>query len=654
VIIALLLAVIAVLLVRQQPAPGPADASPTLAVLPFKQLGGDPGSPFGFGLADTMIHKLGQLQGLVVLTSSSTFQFADSPLELGEVAAKLGASVLLEGTVQQVQEQLRVNARLVEAASGMQLWSGSYDRASGDLFAVQDEISLAVSEALALVLTPNDRARLARPVASSISAYDAYTLGRLNLARRGAAVETAIAFFRQAVELDAGFALAHAALAEALYMAPFYLRADTSWDQVAEEAWAAAKAAQRIDPQLAEAYLAEFYVSEADNRHGMEKKWNDTQLRALLEQALARNPSQADAARYLARYGETLPERRRLLERAARLDPRSGIVAYEISNAYAEEGAFDEANEWALRAGATADPYFPIGYNNVAIIYGFYAGQLDEGVRWARLFARELGGNFRLIYYSALWDLGVNGEARTLLDDIIAAGDPDLDLWILSNRYISAWRAGQQETAANLWQELEEQHLKGHPSWPDLRRFPGSDWLLALRAITDLRQGDPQQALERYRTALPNPETYPTTLSSGVFLDPVLMTAALLKASGQRDAGREMIRGYLEAHAPSDIVGHAGMGYGRFLAHALLGDAAAASRELQAILDAPFAALHWQLEVARFDPDVAAVLDSPAVAPLYQDLLRRIASMRDAYVRNPDLAPEAVPERFRDTLPGPI
>jgi TolB-like protein len=112
-----------------------------IAVLPFTELGAADDSYFGAGLADTLIHKLGQLSQLVVLASSSTSEFRGTGLDLRTVGTKLGASSILEGTVQRAGNQLRINARLVEVQSGQQLWSGSFERQSTDLFAVLDEIA---------------------------------------------------------------------------------------------------------------------------------------------------------------------------------------------------------------------------------------------------------------------------------------------------------------------------------------------------------------------------------------------------------------------------------------------------------------------------------------------------------------------------------
>ncbi|HKX55922.1 MAG TPA: FlgO family outer membrane protein, partial [Xanthomonadales bacterium] len=155
-IIGVLLIAVVFLLAKQEGWVDEDQGPPVIAVLPFTELGAGNDSYFGAGLSDTLIHKLGQLSQLVVLASSSTFEFHGQGLDLRAVGAKLSASSILEGTVQRAGNQLRINARLVEVKSGQQLWSGSFERPSTDLFAVQDEIAGAVSDALEVVLSPND------------------------------------------------------------------------------------------------------------------------------------------------------------------------------------------------------------------------------------------------------------------------------------------------------------------------------------------------------------------------------------------------------------------------------------------------------------------------------------------------------------------
>jgi len=155
IIIGVLLVTVIVLLARETGILEEEAGPPVVGVLPFTEFGGPSAETyFGDGLADTLTYKLGQLQQLIVLAPSSTMAFRDPTLNLMEVGAKLGATALLQGTVRRTDNLPRVNARLADTATGQQLWAGSFDRPSGDLFAVQDEVAQSVSAALSLVLSP--------------------------------------------------------------------------------------------------------------------------------------------------------------------------------------------------------------------------------------------------------------------------------------------------------------------------------------------------------------------------------------------------------------------------------------------------------------------------------------------------------------------
>ena len=652
ILIGALVAVIAVLLVRQQGGgESLEDGPPVLAVLPFSEIGGTQDSVFGMGLADTLTHKLGQLQEVVVLASRSTMEFAGTELDLPTVGAKLGASVLVEGSVQRGAGMLRVNARLVQAANGQQLWAGSYERRDTDLFAVQDEIANAVSSALSLVLSADEQQRLDTPVASSLSAYDAYTLGRVSLAQRGQKVRDAVDFFRQAIQLDPDFALAHAALAEALWMAPSYLRQDVRWDDVADEARRSAGMAQAIDPNLGEGYMAQVYVYMADNRYGSETTWPDEQLEALLNRAIARSPSHAPAARYLAAFAEEPRERIRLLERAALLDPRSGIIGYDIAVEYAKLGEWDAAVDWLLKSGQSADPYFAIGYGNIPYTLVFYAGQLDEGARWLRLMAAALDDlaiaandlPFSFALFDAMWDIGAREEARAVLERLPEITPPENASNLLFNQMFFAWLEGDDESAAVLLTRLEDEHLRQHAGWPNLARYPGADWILAVATDLALKRGDAAAALERYQQAFPDPANYYSPSKPSVFFQPALMTAALLKQNGRADEARALIEGFLEANREAPVNGRAGVGHARFMAHALLGDVEGARAAMQGLLEVNFTALLLLLEQGLFDEDYRAVMADPVVAAGYAELRDRVDEMRRSYLERPDLPLGRVP-----------
>ena len=149
-VIGVLLIAVVVLLVRQSDIGKPKPpANPAIAVLPFENLGGDPAQEyFSDGLAEEMLGRLGRVPGLRVIARSSSFGFKGSNLDVRTIAERLGVTTVLEGSVQRDGKRLKLNARLIDGATGQQAWSGSFDREMTDIFAVQAELAGAIVNAI--------------------------------------------------------------------------------------------------------------------------------------------------------------------------------------------------------------------------------------------------------------------------------------------------------------------------------------------------------------------------------------------------------------------------------------------------------------------------------------------------------------------------
>lgn len=210
-----------------QAGPPPAAALASIAVLPFANLSRDPDDVyFSDGLAEEIINALVNAGGLRVIARTSSFAFRGQEADLRKVASVLGVGHVLTGSVRRAGSRVRVTAQLIAAADGTTLWSERFDRQMEDIFAVQDEISSAIAQALEVRLThaPVRRHRPALP------AYEAYLKARYHMARgTPEALAEARAFYQHAIALDADYALAHCGLA-LLYLAgavsgltPFHL-----------------------------------------------------------------------------------------------------------------------------------------------------------------------------------------------------------------------------------------------------------------------------------------------------------------------------------------------------------------------------------------------------------------------------------------------
>lgn len=308
----------------------------SLAVLPFKSLKPESGDEYlRVGIADVMITRLSNISALAVRPTTSVLRFADSdPLQAGR---DLKVDSVLDGSIQQVGDRVRVTVRLVRVADGQSLWAYQCDQQCNDVFQLQDTISTKVTEALALKLSGNERERLAQRYTSNQAAWEAYAKGRYYRNRAGTAgYAKALASFQQAVQADPKFALAFAALAEAYYWSSSSV---TNMGEAMAKAKEAAQRALALDDELAEAHTALGVV------HFM-YDWQFPAAEQELKRAVALNPGSPDVqmwyGKYLALMGR-FDESIVVMQRAAALDPVSPLTAPESTFPYFLKGNYDEA-----------------------------------------------------------------------------------------------------------------------------------------------------------------------------------------------------------------------------------------------------------------------------------------------------------------------
>jgi TolB-like protein/Tfp pilus assembly protein PilF len=277
--------------------------------------------PFADGLSEELLNRLAQVQGLRVTSRSSSFYFRDKNEKPEDIGVILGVSFLLEGSVRKDGEQLRITAQLIDASSGFHLWSQTYDRKLENIFAVQDEISIAITNALReplgiqLELTP-------RLVATtSTEAHEAYLRGRYLVRKRTrTAIESAVHEFEKAIALDPDYALAHAELAISIFLQRrgSYGGEFTITETLARAA-PHAEQALTLDQTLPEALYAAGRV--------MQFRGDDSAAREYYRQAIQVNPNyslaySSLASNLIANLGR-YDEGNALRETALRLDPMS-------------------------------------------------------------------------------------------------------------------------------------------------------------------------------------------------------------------------------------------------------------------------------------------------------------------------------------------
>lgn len=323
--------------VRSSPPPN------SIAVLPFEDMspGGDQ-EYFGNGIAEELLHALTQVPGLLVTARTSSFALKGARHDIPTVARRLNVAHVLEGSVRKSGERLRVTAQLVDADSNTHLWSRTFDRNLGDVFAIQSDIARAVAEALQVTLTERQIAEILPP--HDPQAYEAFLQGRFFWLRRGSGdVDRAEERFARAVELDPGMARAWVWVAVIANARMHY--GQMSFDESMEIQREALHRALALNPGLAvlQAALAG-YQFRAGDRAKADEYW---QLAIELGRDDYRVITIASGwAVWRGEYDEAIE----LSRRAMALDPLSAVGRANFGRFLMAVGRLDEAEAELLKA----------------------------------------------------------------------------------------------------------------------------------------------------------------------------------------------------------------------------------------------------------------------------------------------------------------
>src|SRR6478609_960282 len=188
----------------------------SIAVLPFENLSDDKANAyFATGIQDEIMTRLAKIADLKVISRTSTQQYQSQPGNLSQIAKELGVVHVLEGSVQKVGEQVRVNVQLIRADHDSHLWAETYDRKLTDIFGVESDIAKSVADALKAKLTGSEQTEMSKRPTENSEAYELYLKGRFFWNKRtGDDLKTAADYFQRAIEVDPKFAVAYAGLAQ--------------------------------------------------------------------------------------------------------------------------------------------------------------------------------------------------------------------------------------------------------------------------------------------------------------------------------------------------------------------------------------------------------------------------------------------------------
>jgi TolB-like protein/Flp pilus assembly protein TadD len=327
--------------------PAPADLPPSVAVLPFENIGGDTAQEyFADGMTDELATALGRVPGLRVAARSAAYRYKGSRnIDVRKVGTELGVRYLLLGSVRRSGQHVRVSAQLTGSADALEIWSDSYTRAADDVLALQDSLTAAITGALAQRLGAASGTDLVtvgdRRGTSNHEAYDLYLKGHYFLNRRRPGLEGAVRSFEAAIELDDRFGRAYAGLANALALLTYFGEKPLEDQRVIDYA----KRALQIDSTLADAHVGLGIMYASIGRFAVAER----ELRA----AIATEPDNAAAHFQLGRclmYVGRIDEAIAAYERAKSLEPYQATFATWLGYALLYAGQRERSRAESQRA----------------------------------------------------------------------------------------------------------------------------------------------------------------------------------------------------------------------------------------------------------------------------------------------------------------
>jgi serine/threonine protein kinase/tetratricopeptide (TPR) repeat protein len=390
------------------------DDRTSIAVLPFADM-----SPlkdqdyFCEGIAEELISGLTKIGDLHVVARTSAFKFKDSGMDIREIGRQLNVETILEGSVRKSAETLRITAQLINVADGFHLWSGTYDRKMEDIFAIQDEISASIVEALRLTLTPEERQSIQAPATRDVRAYDYYLRGRRfydQFRRKG--IEIALEMFTLAIQHDPEYALAYAGIADCC--AFLFLYAERSEASLKKADETSLKALE-LDPEIAQAHASRGQVLTLSKRH--------EEAEAEFEAAIRLGPRLFEAYYYYARdcFAQGKIEKAvTLYEKASEISPDDYQAPLLVAQSLDQLGKHEEATEVRRKGIQIIEGRLRAEPGDVRALYlganGLVAlGEIEKGLEWAHL-AQVIDPGEPMVLYNVGCIYSMAGKLTEALD----------------------------------------------------------------------------------------------------------------------------------------------------------------------------------------------------------------------------------------------
>jgi TolB-like protein/Flp pilus assembly protein TadD len=377
--------------------PSTADGS-SIAVLPFVDMSPDKDQDyFCEGMAEEIINALTKVEGVHVASRTASFQFKGETTNINEIGECLNVNTVLEGSVRKAGNRLRVMAQLIKVEDGYHIWSEGYDRDMQDVFAIQKEIAENIMQAFQLTLSPTEEQAIKIVPTSNVEAYDYYLRGRKYFYHhRKQGFDQAREMFSRAIELDPGYALAHAGLADCFSC--IYMYADSSASNRLQ-AETASRLALELDPKLAQAHASRGLALSLSKRYEESEK--------AFEEAIKLDPNLFEAYYFYARDSLAQGKLEKAVssfEAACRVRPEDYQSPALLAQAYIGLGRKEEAIKAKWRALDLIESHLQRNPEDARALYLGAAGLIElgkkeQGLDWANR-ALAMGPDDALILYN--------------------------------------------------------------------------------------------------------------------------------------------------------------------------------------------------------------------------------------------------------------
>lgn len=394
------------------------DDQPSIAVLPFDNMSGDPEQQyFADGIAEDIITSLSRLSRLLVIARNSSFIYRGRPVKVQAVAEELGVRYVVEGSVRKSGNRVRISGQLIDCTTGGHLWAERFDRELTDIFAVQDEVTAEIVSALALELTVDERSRLHRTGTDNLAAYDHLLRGHEQYRLRSAeGTRQAKAMYEKAVALDPKFVAAWASLADCHLMDHINRWHETA-DRPLTKAYELAQKAVALDESSSQALVALGNVNLWQKRH-------DRAI-ADLRKAIALDPNLSyayivlgSALHYAGKSQEGIAQ----IDRGLSLDPHfADIYLHWLALAYFQLDRYEEAIAF-LHRRLIRKPDTDVSRVLLAASYGQLGRLEDAKAQWAE--ALRVNPDYSLEHRRQVLPYKDPADFEKIVDGLRKAGLP--------------------------------------------------------------------------------------------------------------------------------------------------------------------------------------------------------------------------------------